>query len=142
MLGRRRIMDSKVPISVFFHFKRKRRENAKFELLLQAGSYVWLTYQEAYDAAIRMGSAMRSRGVNPVSATSIEMVLLGVFILQMIRWNFRKSSEVFGFWVLCFSGRQVWDLWIQLPRMDNCYGGIMSIGFAGFHINLANEFCS
>lgn len=72
--------------SLFFHnFKRKRRENAKFELLLQAGSYVWLTYQEAYDAAIRMGSAMRSRGVNPVSATSIEMVLLGVFILQMIR---------------------------------------------------------
>ncbi|XP_062176432.1 probable CoA ligase CCL6 [Alnus glutinosa] len=41
MLGRRQITDSK------------------------AGPYVWLTYQEAYDASIRMGSAMRSRGLNP-----------------------------------------------------------------------------
>lgn len=41
MLGRRQTTDSKV------------------------GPYVWLTYQEAYDAAVRMGSAMRSRGVNP-----------------------------------------------------------------------------
>ncbi|XVF00633.1 hypothetical protein REPUB_Repub04eG0017700 [Reevesia pubescens] len=33
----------------------------------QAGLYyVWITYQEAYDAALRIGSAMRSRGVNPV----------------------------------------------------------------------------
>ncbi|KAK7274108.1 hypothetical protein RIF29_15182 [Crotalaria pallida] len=29
------------------------------------GPYVWLTYQEVYDAAIQMGSAMRSRGLNP-----------------------------------------------------------------------------
>ncbi|KAH9656446.1 AMP-binding enzyme family protein expressed [Citrus sinensis] len=31
----------------------------------KVGPYVWLTYQEVYDAAIRFGSAMRSRGVNP-----------------------------------------------------------------------------
>ncbi|XVE94101.1 hypothetical protein REPUB_Repub01dG0252000 [Reevesia pubescens] len=42
MLGRRQATDSK-----------------------QAGPYVWITYQEAYDAALRIGSAMRSRGVNP-----------------------------------------------------------------------------
>ncbi|KAH9695901.1 AMP-binding enzyme family protein expressed [Citrus sinensis] len=41
MLGRRKVSDGKV------------------------GPYVWLTYQEVYDAAIRFGSAMRSRGVNP-----------------------------------------------------------------------------
>ncbi|KAM1348928.1 hypothetical protein PS2_003095 [Malus domestica] len=41
MLGRRQVTDTKV------------------------GPYVWLTYQEVYDAAIRMGSAIRSRGVNP-----------------------------------------------------------------------------
>ncbi|KAI4295581.1 hypothetical protein L6164_035613 [Bauhinia variegata] len=41
MLGRRQKTDSKV------------------------GSYVWLTYQEAYDIAIRMASAMKSRVVNP-----------------------------------------------------------------------------
>lgn len=41
MLGRRQITDSKV------------------------GSYVWLTYKEVYDSATRLGSAMRSRGLNP-----------------------------------------------------------------------------
>ncbi|XP_040364085.1 long chain acyl-CoA synthetase 2 isoform X2 [Rosa chinensis] len=38
----------------------QRQVNAK-----KAGPYVWSTYQEVYDAAIRMGSAIRSRGVNP-----------------------------------------------------------------------------
>ncbi|XP_022148648.1 long chain acyl-CoA synthetase 2 isoform X1 [Momordica charantia] len=42
-----------------------RRQTNGDSKLLQAGSYVWLTYQEAYDAAIRMGSAIRNRGVNP-----------------------------------------------------------------------------
>ncbi|KAJ4836051.1 hypothetical protein Tsubulata_008950 [Turnera subulata] len=37
---------------------------------LQAGPYVWQTYKEVYDFAIRLGSAMRSRGVNPVSPYS------------------------------------------------------------------------
>jgi len=32
------------------------------------GPYVWLTYKEVYDSAMRMGSAMRRRGVNPVSS--------------------------------------------------------------------------
>ncbi|KAJ4836053.1 eukaryotic long-chain fatty acid CoA synthetase (LC-FACS) [Turnera subulata] len=41
MLGRRQVIDSK------------------------AGPYVWQTYKEVYDSAIRLGSAMRSRGVNP-----------------------------------------------------------------------------
>lgn len=41
MLGRRQVIDSK------------------------AGPYVWLTYKEVYDSAMRMGSAMRRRGVNP-----------------------------------------------------------------------------
>ncbi|GAB2267287.1 eukaryotic long-chain fatty acid CoA synthetase (LC-FACS) [Dionaea muscipula] len=41
MLGRRKIIDGK------------------------AGPYVWLTYKEVYDSAIQIGSAIRSRGVNP-----------------------------------------------------------------------------
>ncbi|GKV24327.1 hypothetical protein SLEP1_g33955 [Rubroshorea leprosula] len=41
MLGRRQIIDSK------------------------AGPYVWLTYQEVYDTALRMGSSMRGCGVGP-----------------------------------------------------------------------------
>ncbi|XP_062019514.1 uncharacterized protein LOC133736093 [Rosa rugosa] len=32
----------------------------------KAGPFVWTTYQKVYDAAIRMGSAIRSRDVNPV----------------------------------------------------------------------------
>ncbi|KAL5562569.1 hypothetical protein UlMin_032316 [Ulmus minor] len=42
MLGRRNVTDSKL-----------------------AGPYVWLTYQEVYDAVIKMGSAIRSCGINP-----------------------------------------------------------------------------
>ncbi|KAB5541389.1 hypothetical protein DKX38_014363 [Salix brachista] len=41
MLGRRQAIDSK------------------------GGPYVWLTYKEVYDSAMRIGSAMRRRGVNP-----------------------------------------------------------------------------
>ncbi|KAF8410610.1 hypothetical protein HHK36_003142 [Tetracentron sinense] len=41
MLGRREILDGKV------------------------GPYVWHTYEEVFDASIRIGSAIRSRGVNP-----------------------------------------------------------------------------
>ncbi|KAI9127877.1 hypothetical protein K1719_000870 [Acacia pycnantha] len=38
---------------------RRQKTNSK------AGSYEWVTYEEAYDSAIRMSSAMRRRGVNP-----------------------------------------------------------------------------
>ncbi|PRQ23554.1 putative long-chain-fatty-acid--CoA ligase [Rosa chinensis] len=31
----------------------------------KVGPYVWTTYQEVYDAAIRVGSSIRSHGVNP-----------------------------------------------------------------------------
>ncbi|KAK3195595.1 hypothetical protein Dsin_026905 [Dipteronia sinensis] len=41
VLGRRKVSDGKV------------------------GPYIWITYQEAYDAAIRLGSAIRALGVNP-----------------------------------------------------------------------------
>ncbi|XP_073286784.1 probable CoA ligase CCL6 [Primulina huaijiensis] len=31
----------------------------------KAGAYSWLTYQEVYDTALKIGSAIRARGVNP-----------------------------------------------------------------------------
>ncbi|KAK1358749.1 Long-chain-fatty-acid--CoA ligase [Heracleum sosnowskyi] len=31
----------------------------------KAGPYTWITYEEAYDTTLRIGSAIRSRGVNP-----------------------------------------------------------------------------
>ncbi|KAJ0011498.1 hypothetical protein Pint_34548 [Pistacia integerrima] len=31
----------------------------------KGGPYIWLTYQEVYETAMRFGSAIRSRGVNP-----------------------------------------------------------------------------
>ncbi|KAL3515220.1 hypothetical protein ACH5RR_022122 [Cinchona calisaya] len=31
----------------------------------KAGSYVWLNYEEVYNSALRIGSAIRTRGVNP-----------------------------------------------------------------------------
>lgn len=56
----------------------------------QVGPYSWLTYQEAYDAAIRMGSAMKSRGVNPVSPNAFLIYftfLLCVFFFDKLREN-------------------------------------------------------
>ncbi|KAF4356822.1 hypothetical protein G4B88_030119 [Cannabis sativa] len=53
-------------------FSESVKRNPKSPLLGQrqitdskAGPYVWLTYQEVHDEAVRMASAMRSRGVNP-----------------------------------------------------------------------------
>ncbi|CAN1278278.1 Probable CoA ligase CCL6 [Linum perenne] len=41
MLGRREVIDSK------------------------AGAYTWLTYKQVYDSALRIGSAMRTKGISP-----------------------------------------------------------------------------
>ena len=40
---------------------------------MQAGKYVWLTYQEVYDRSIEIGSAIRSTDVGPVSIHGIEI---------------------------------------------------------------------
>ncbi|WVZ11357.1 hypothetical protein V8G54_015887 [Vigna mungo] len=54
----------------FFRDSVKRNPNSKMlgrrqKTESKAGSYVWVTYQEVYDAALKLGFAMRSRGVNP-----------------------------------------------------------------------------
>jgi len=87
MLGRRQKIDSKVLTSssmyinsvysllkfqehkILFLFFLLDCENFMRTLSLnfQAGPYSWLTYKEVYDVSIQMGSAMRSRGINPVS---------------------------------------------------------------------------
>ncbi|KAK8463801.1 hypothetical protein PHAVU_011G049400 [Phaseolus vulgaris] len=54
---------------------------------LKAGPYEWMTYQEAYDAAIRMGSAMRSRGVNPGDRCGIYGSNCSEWILAMEACN-------------------------------------------------------
>lgn len=48
---------------------------AIIELILQAGPYEWMTYQEAYHAAIRIGSAMKGLGVNPVINLALFKIL-------------------------------------------------------------------
>ncbi|XP_047149058.1 probable CoA ligase CCL6 [Vigna umbellata] len=54
----------------FFRDSVKRNPNSKMlgrrqKTESKAGSYIWLTYQEVYDAALKLGFAMKSRGVNP-----------------------------------------------------------------------------
>jgi hypothetical protein len=76
MLGRRQITDSKVQrvaiksLTFWSIYTDRNKMLTKIWLNLQAGPYVWLTYQEAYDTAIRMDSAMRSRGLDPVTPIS------------------------------------------------------------------------
>ncbi|KAL8143536.1 hypothetical protein V2J09_016568 [Rumex salicifolius] len=54
-------------------FSHRVKENPESPMLGQrrvvegkAGPYQWLTYKQAHDLAIRVGSAIRSRGVNPI----------------------------------------------------------------------------
>ncbi|XP_010255021.1 PREDICTED: long chain acyl-CoA synthetase 2 isoform X2 [Nelumbo nucifera] len=52
-----------------------------------AGPYVWRTYQEVYDEAIRIGSAIRSRGVNPRGRCGIYGVNCPQWIIAMKACN-------------------------------------------------------
>ncbi|KAG4967106.1 hypothetical protein JHK87_032757 [Glycine soja] len=108
MLGRRQKSDSKV------------------------GPYEWITYQEAYDAAIRMGSAMRSRDVNPVTHLALFKILcigkyacnsyavtyvplydtLAVVSFGNVSTTQKKEAEELG--ASCFS----WEEFLQLGNMD------------------------
>jgi hypothetical protein len=89
MLGRRQITDSKVQrvaimsLTFWTIYTDPKKMLTKIWLNSQAGPYVWLTYQEAYDAAIRMGSAMRSRGLNPVTPISTLTNLTRLIFLFM-----------------------------------------------------------
>ncbi|KAK6136792.1 hypothetical protein DH2020_029462 [Rehmannia glutinosa] len=45
--------------------------DSPWDFFRYAGAYSWLTYQQVYDATLKIGSAIRRRGVNPVCATSL-----------------------------------------------------------------------
>lgn len=42
-------------------------EDAKFWCEIQAGDYVWQTYEQVYQKVIQIGAAIRAFGVKPVS---------------------------------------------------------------------------
>ncbi|XP_022986475.1 long chain acyl-CoA synthetase 2 [Cucurbita maxima] len=60
----------------------------------KAGSYVWLTYQEAYDSAIRMGSAIRKCGVNPGDCCGIYGSNCPEWIISMEACNSQAITYV------------------------------------------------
>ncbi|XP_059653940.1 probable CoA ligase CCL6 isoform X1 [Cornus florida] len=70
MLGRRQIIDGK------------------------AGPYAWLTYEEVFDATIRIGTAMRSRGVNPGDRCGIYGSNCPEWIISMEACNSQAISYV------------------------------------------------
>lgn len=61
-----------------------------FELCLQAGSYNWLTYEDVYKTTIKIGSAIRSRGVNPMSASPLKSLNYS----QNILLSFEHNSNI------------------------------------------------
>ncbi|GMY05891.1 probable CoA ligase CCL6 [Fagus crenata] len=70
MLGRRQVNDSKV------------------------GPYVWLTYQEVYEVVVRVGSAMRSRGVTPGNRCGIYGSNCSEWIMAMEACNSQAVTYV------------------------------------------------
>ncbi|EPS68372.1 hypothetical protein M569_06390, partial [Genlisea aurea] len=70
MLGRRQVKDGKV------------------------GEYIWLTYKEVYDAAIRTGSAIRRRGVNPGDRCGIYGTNCREWIIAMEACNSQAVTYV------------------------------------------------
>lgn len=70
MLGRRQVKDGK------------------------AGAYSWLTYQQAYDATLTIGSAIRRRGVNPGDKCGIYGVNCPEWIMAMEACNSQAITYV------------------------------------------------
>ncbi|CAN4112304.1 unnamed protein product [Withania somnifera] len=70
MLGRRQVVDKK------------------------AGPYNWLTYEEVYEATVKIGSAIRSRGVNPGDRCGIYGVNCPEWIMAMEACNSQAISYV------------------------------------------------
>ncbi|TXG64467.1 hypothetical protein EZV62_011461 [Acer yangbiense] len=60
----------------------------------KAGPYIWITYQEAYDAAIRLGSAIRTLGVNPGGHCGIYGSNCPEWILSMEACNSQSITYV------------------------------------------------
>ncbi|XP_012836994.1 PREDICTED: long chain acyl-CoA synthetase 2 isoform X1 [Erythranthe guttata] len=60
----------------------------------KAGGYSWLTYQEAYDAALRIGSAIRRRGVNPGDKCGIYGANCPEWIIAMEACNSQAITYV------------------------------------------------
>ncbi|KAK0583154.1 hypothetical protein LWI29_034038 [Acer saccharum] len=60
----------------------------------KAGPYIWITYQEAYDAAIRLGSAIRTLGVNPGGHCGIYGSNCPEWILAMEACNSQSITYV------------------------------------------------
>ncbi|KAL8555944.1 hypothetical protein ACS0TY_003675 [Phlomoides rotata] len=60
----------------------------------QAGEYSWETYQQAYDAALKMGSAIRSRGVNPGDKCGIYGANCSEWIIAMEACNSQSITYV------------------------------------------------
>ncbi|KAK3021769.1 hypothetical protein RJ639_045091 [Escallonia herrerae] len=60
----------------------------------KAGPYAWLTYAEAYDSAIRCGSAIRGRGVNPGDRCGIYGSNCPEWIITMEACNSQAITNV------------------------------------------------
>lgn len=60
----------------------------------KAGPYTWVTYEEAYDTTLRIGSAIRGRGVNPGDHCGIYGVNCPEWIMAMEACNSHAISYV------------------------------------------------
>jgi long-subunit acyl-CoA synthetase (AMP-forming) len=59
---------------------------------LQAGKYIWQTYQQTYETVILIGSAMRHIGVEHVSSQT--------HVLEYNHWEYQRIGQ--HHWMLDF----------------------------------------
>ncbi|PHT42111.1 Long chain acyl-CoA synthetase 4 [Capsicum baccatum] len=82
-------------------FSESVKKNPKYQMLgrrqvvdKKAGPYNWLTYEEVYETTVKIGSAIRSRGVNPGDRCSIYGVNCPEWIMAMEGCNSQAISYV------------------------------------------------
>lgn len=91
-----------------------------------------MTYQEAYDASIRIGSAMKSRGVNPVINLAFFKILYmekNIFAINLtLCFYSTRETDVAYMGLTALNGSLQW-------RYDTEFGGEIAFKQLLYYVN-------
>lgn len=92
---------------------------------------MWQTYEEVYQKVMRIGSAIRSLGVEPVS----EECLMSLSMLRFYLHPENACQYENSFVKLIYAGSSLWHIWIQLPGMGYGHAGDLILFYFIFYPN-------
>ncbi|KAK9108757.1 hypothetical protein Sjap_016817 [Stephania japonica] len=87
----------------------------------KAGPYVWLTYQEVFDEAVKIGSAVESRGIGPGGRCGIYGSNCPEWIIAMEACNSRGMYSVPLYDTL---GRQLFSFHVPIYHIFSCANAV------------------